>query len=236
MDIEISAAHDLAALQQAFAATGRLQVHDFLTPASATYLFQLLEDHQVWRLTYNEGDAHFESERDDFVRLPAAQQQRFLDQVYDRAQDGFQYLFNQYYITQALELGEEPGHPMHQWHSFMNQASTLDFLRTLTGCADVAKADAYASWYEPLHFLTQHDDRHPSHDRAAALVLNMTPVWNPNWGGQLAFYDERGNVEQAFLPLFNSLSIFLVPQTHAVLQVAPFAGAKRTSYLSWLLR
>ena len=80
------------------------------------------------------------------------------------------------------------------------------------------------------------NDLHGTHDRAAALVLGMTPVWNRNWGGQLAFFDDAGNVEQAFAPAFNSLAIFLVPARHAVLPVAPFAGAPRTSYLSWLHR
>ncbi|MFK7915365.1 MAG: 2OG-Fe(II) oxygenase family protein [Pseudomonadales bacterium] len=236
MDIELNPNLDLQQLQQTFAQSGRLQVPDFLTTDSANYLFRLLEDHQIWRLTYNDGDQHFESERSEFMQLAPDAQQRFMNGIFGRARNGFQYLFNQYYITQALDLGEEPGHPMHQWHTFMNRDSTLEFLRMLTGCAEVQQADAYASWYEPLHFLNQHDDQHASHNRAAALVLNMTPVWDPNWGGQLAFFDQHGNVEQAFMPSFNNLSIFRVPQNHAVLQVAPFAGARRTSYLSWLLR
>ena len=55
---------------------------------------------------------------------------------------------------------------------------------------------------------------------------------NPN----LAFFDEAGNIEEAFMPAFNTLNIFLIPQRHAVQQVAPFAGTRRLSYLSWLHR
>ena len=223
-------------LNRAFQQAGWLQVSNFLDAASADYLHRLLTEHQTWRLTYNDGDQHFESERAEFMQLAASQRQRFMNGIYTRARDGFQYVFNQYYITNALALNEQPGHPMHQWHEFMNRDSTLSFMRALTGCADVRKADAYASWYEPGHFLTEHDDQHATHDRAAALVLNLTPQWNPSWGGHLAFYDDNGNIEQAYAPGYNSLSIFLVPKKHGVLQIAPFAGAPRTSYLGWLHR
>lgn len=63
----------------------------------------------------------------------------------------------------------------------------------------------------------------------------MTPEWDENWGGYLAFYDEAGNVVEAFKPAFNTLNLFTVPQHHAVQLVTPFAGAPRTSYLGWLL-
>ena len=101
---------------------------------------------------------------------------------------------------------------------------------------DVRKADSYASWYAPGHFLTQHDDLHGTHDRVAALVFSMTKGWNRNWGGHLAFFDDVGNIEDAYVPSFNTLNIFLIPQKHAVQLVAPFARARRTSFLSWLHR
>ena len=89
---------------------------------------------------------------------------------------------------------------------------------------------------QPGHFLTKHADRHPSHDRVAAWVLSMTPEWDENWGGHLAFYDDRGNITEAFKPAFNTLNIFLIPVDHAVQMVAPFAAKPRTSFLGWLLR
>ena len=236
MDISINPDLDPNELKAAFLRKERLQVPDFFTPESADYLYQLLLDNSTWYLTYNEGQENYESSVAEFQALEPVQRQRFMGRIYQRASDQFQYVFNQYYISQAIELGEQPGHPMHQMQEFMNRDSTLSFMRTLTGQDDIRKADSYASWYAPGHFLTQHDDLHGTHDRVAALAFSMTRDWNPNWGGHLAFFDDAGNIEEAFLPSFNTLNIFLIPQKHAVQQVAPFATARRTSYLSWLHR
>ena len=235
-EITINPALDPAELNRAFRERGRLQVPDFFTEETAQYLHGLLQENTNWYLTYNEGQENYESTLAEFQALSPPQRQRFMGDIFKRARDGFQYVFIQYYITQAIELGEQPGHPMHAMQDFMNQDSTLDFMRTLTGQDDVLKADSYASWYDPGHFLTQHDDLHGTHDRVAALTFSMTPDWNRNWGGHLAFFDDAGNIEQAFMPAFNTLNIFLIPQKHAVQQVAPFAGTRRLSFLSWLHR
>jgi len=90
--------------------------------------------------------------------------------------------------------------------------------------------------YLPGHFLTSHDDRHEKHDRVAAYVFSMTKNWRKDWGGNLAFFDDSGNINEAFIPGFNTLNIFLIPQLHSVQIISPFAGEKRTSYLGWLHR
>jgi SM-20-related protein len=236
VNIAINPALDPAVLNQAFREKGRLQVPDFFDRASAEYLYQLLQENETWYLTYNEGQENYESSLAEFRALSPDQQRQFMAQINQRAGSGFQYVFNQYYITQAIELGEQPGHPMHQMQEFMNRESTLAFMSALTGQNDIRKADSYASWYAPGHFLTQHDDLHSKHDRVAALVFSMTRGWNRNWGGHLAFFDELGNIEDAYVPSFNTLNIFLIPQKHAVQLVAPFARERRTSYLSWLHR
>ena len=63
----------------------------------------------------------------------------------------------------------------------------------------------------------------------------MTPELDESWGGHLAFYDESGDVLEAYKPAFNALNLFTVPQQHSVQLITPFAGAPRTSYLGWLL-
>ncbi|MEQ8516026.1 MAG: 2OG-Fe(II) oxygenase family protein [Chromatocurvus sp.] len=234
--LQLNPALATAQLASEFQAHGRLQVPDFLAATTADYLYQLLLDHQHWNLTYNEAGEHFESPVAAFDALQPMQKQQFMSAIYRRARDQFQYVFKQYYITQALQLGEEPGHPMHPLQAFMNSEAVLAFMRTLTGQSDIRSADTYASRYEAGHFLTRHDDRHDKHDRVAAYVISMTPDWNPDWGGYLSFFDAAGNVQEAYRPSFNTLNIFLVPAPHAVQLVAPFAGHARTSYLGWLHR
>ncbi|MCZ6830751.1 MAG: hypothetical protein O7F73_14420 [Gammaproteobacteria bacterium] len=64
--------------------------------------------------------------------------------TYDEGEENYASSLEEF---QTLELGEQPGHPMHQMQEFMNRDSTLSFIRTLTGQDDIRRADSYASWY-----------------------------------------------------------------------------------------
>mgnify|MGYP001826006807 FL=1 len=236
IELAINPKHNPEELAQTLREKGRLQVPDFLTDDSKEHLYQLLQENQIWHLSYNEGQENYESEESAYNALTPPQRQKFVNNIYARARDNFQYFFKQYYISQAIKLGENSGHPMHPVHDWVNSARFLGFMRELTATPEIRESDSYASLYGPGHFLTMHDDQHATHDRVAAWVISMTPNWNENWGGYLAFYDEKGNVTDAFKPAFNTLNIFTVPQRHAVQLVAPFAGRPRTSYLGWLLR
>lgn len=234
--LEINPDHDPEAFGRTLQEAGRLQVSDFFTQESADYLYKIHMENKDWNLAYNEGDNFYESSIQQIQAVSPQQQQKFMNSIYARARTQFQYVFYQYYITQAIKLDEQPGHPMHQFDEFMNSEDVLNMMRTLTGETAIRKADSYASIYAPGHFLTAHDDRHDSHDRVAAYVVSMTKTWNKDWGGHLAFFDDDGNITEALIPSFNTLNIFLVPQMHSVQLVSPFAGNSRTSYLGWLHR
>jgi len=234
--IEINPEHDPVKLGELLQRDGVLQIKNFLTAKSAETIHQWLLENKTWYLAYNDGDNFYESPMAQVQQAPAQERQQLMNSIYQRATTQFQYLFIQYYITQAIELGEDNGHPMHEMHSWINKQSTLDFMRTLVGESAIKKADSYASCYSPGHFLTQHEDHHEKHDRVAAYVISMTKVWDVNWGGHLAFYDDIGNVKQAFIPGYNCFNVFLIPQRHAVQPVASFANTNRLSYLGWLHR
>lgn len=234
--IEINPDHDLDELARTLHEKGRLQVANFFTDETAEYLFKLLIENKTWYLAYNDGNNFYESSMEQLQALDPRQRHQFMNSIYKRARTQFQYVFNQYYISQAIELNEQPGHPMHQMHHFVNSDEFLGLMRKLTGESAVRKADSYASMYMPGHFLTAHDDTHDKHDRVAAFVFSMTKIWERNWGGHLAFFDDEGNITKALIPSFNTLNMFLIPQLHSVQLVSPFAGGSRTSYLGWLHR
>jgi Rps23 Pro-64 3,4-dihydroxylase Tpa1-like proline 4-hydroxylase len=110
----------------------------------------------------------------------------------------------------------------------------LDLVRRVTGRGDINATSIQATRYRPGHFLNQHDD-HNDRRRAAAYVLNMTPHWRWDWGGALLFSDRPGHISEGFLPAFNALNMFAVPQEHQVGFVSPFAGAHRYSITGWFL-
>ena len=44
----------------------------------------------------------------------------------------------------------------------------------------------------PGDFLTVHDDETGGRKRLVAYVLNLTPIWRPDWGGALNFLGPTG--------------------------------------------
>ena len=143
-------------LSKSYQENGRLQVQNFFTDETAQYLLKLVLENKTWNLAYNNGSNFYESPISELEKLTAEQKQKFMNQIFAKAGNGFQYVFYQYYISQAIELKEEPGHPLHQFHEFLNSEYYLDFMRELTADSSIKKADSYASLYDKQHFLTDH--------------------------------------------------------------------------------
>lgn len=234
--ISIKQGHDPAALAREYARNRRIQIADFLEPADADRLHDAFRANQSWYLAYLENGQAVECPQASLQQLTPPQRQQFLGAIHQQAAEHFQYCFLQYYVSEAIGRGENPGHPLHAAHAFVNGDGFLDFMRSLTGVSAIRSADVLASCYTPGHFLTVHDDTHHGRDRVAAYVISLTRSWNCNWGGHLAFFDEQGDIEAAYAPTFNALHVFDVPRRHAVQLVAPFARGVRTSLTGWVHR
>ena len=110
----------------------------------------------------------------------------------------------------------------------------LALARRVSSAPQVIKMDAQATWYRPGDFLTLHNDFNERHERVAAYTLSFTRGWRPDWGGQLLFHNEDGDIELGLQPGFNVLTVFQTPRLHSVAPVAPYAGAPRLSITGWL--
>lgn len=235
-NIQINPDLDLEHYREQYLKDGRLQIPNFFIKESAEYLLSLIVKNKIWYFAYNNRANYYESTLEEVKALPEATYNKFMKNIESRASTGFQYAFNQYHISQAIECGENIDNEIHRIDEFFNGDHFLTFIRNLTTDIKIIKSDTYISSYQKRHFLTSHDDKHQKHDRSAAFTLGMNKNWDKNWGGYLAFYDELDNVKEAFKPSFNTLNIFSVPQEHAVQQVTSFAQQDRISYLGWLLR
>jgi Rps23 Pro-64 3,4-dihydroxylase Tpa1-like proline 4-hydroxylase len=169
-----------------------------------------------------------------FEDLPEEDLQRFRQSVYASAGGRFQYLYNSFPISDFYERGEQRELYLMRVHEFLNSPPFLGFARAVTGVPGIALADAQATRYRPGNFLTRHDDLVRGKKRVAAYVLGFTPRWSADWGGILQFIADDGHVAEGYVPAFNAMNIFRVPQLHAVSYVAPFARADRYSITGWL--
>ena len=229
--LELNPALDAGALAREFAVHGRIHIPDILTVKAASRLLQALYRETPWGLIFNEGERVRE-----LGAVPPQEYEKLLGAAIERARSSHQYFFHHHRILNNGIVHPAPGHYLRAMAGFLTSRPMLDFARLVTGQAGIAGASATATLYQPLNFLTIHDDNDSDAPgggrRLVAYVLNMTPVWHPDWGGALQFFDRRDHIEESYLPAFNALNMFLVPKFHSVGQVAAFAGS-RFSVSGW---
>lgn len=229
----LNPALDPAALAQDYARNRRIHIPAILTEASAQRLHKCLAEETDYSLLWQTGVDKAMAFR--VAGLHPQAENQLMGDVYGRARDRFEYLYDAHPLSTEGEPYPDPAHYLAAVNLFLNGPAMLDFVRKLTGHPGIRATSIQATRYRPGHFLNSHDD-HNDPRRVAAYVLNMTPHWRADWGGALLFPDRPGHIAEGFLPAFNALNMFAVPQEHQVGFVAPFAGAHRFSVTGWFLR
>lgn len=225
---------DIDALAARFAQAGRVQIAPFLDEASAAALAAHLLARDDWRQVMNAGEKVYESVPAVLATLTDAQRARLEEVMNAAARDGFQYRYQSIRVPDDAVERAVLDDPLTGFARFMASAPLLELLGRITAATEINFADAQATIYEKGDFLTGHDDDVAGKNRRAAYVLGLTPRWRTEWGGLLLFHGGLGGVAEGFVPAFNTLSLFAVPQRHSVSQVAPWAGAPRLSVTGWL--
>ncbi|WP_284124597.1 2OG-Fe(II) oxygenase [Parerythrobacter aestuarii] len=238
---EINPALDRAELATRFARDTRVQVRDVLTRDTAEEIRSILQNSTAWGLAMQADGSEFQGPQQVLHRdmaTPTGQQRaQALGAATDAAGARGDYAFRyaQYPIVQAVQEGWDPGGPHELILEYINTPDFLQLARDITGFGDLVKADGQATLFARSQFLGLHIDSHVAEGWKVAYVLNLTiDDWKPDWGGYLQFFDSDGNIEQAFLPRFNSLNLLAVPQPHSVSMVAPFAPLGRYAITGWL--
>lgn len=229
--LKLNAALDGDALRDLYRRAGRIQIVNFLDEADARALLEAFAARREWKLAVNKGETVLDYSAEAYAALGADGQAALARDVIEGGRRGFQFRYDTIRATPAMAAD----HPLARVVALMNAPATLDLLRHVTGMDDIGAADGHASRYLPGHFLSMHDDRIAGRGRRAAYVLNLSPRWHPDWGGLLNFYDAQGQVARGFVPGWNRLSLFAVPQPHAVTWVTPLAQAPRIAVTGWLL-
>ena len=225
---------DTAMLADRYRAKQRLQIRDVLLPDLAERVFQCLTRETPWGVVYNEGSNTITLTPQDLQAMPQAERARRMSAAAERARTEFQFVYHAYLMLHNYKAGVDKGLFLHDMLEAINSEPMLDFVRKVTGISSIVRADAQATLYAPGHFLTRHNDAADEKlHRRVAYVLSFTKNWHPDWGGLLQFYDDENEITDVFVPRFNALSIFTVPQFHAVSCVAPYAPLGRLAITGW---
>jgi SM-20-related protein len=231
---EISAAFDVETAARSFRERGRVRIADFLRKESADALYACLSGEVPWRLAYNRGEQALLVDP-AVVRGAGPAHEQLSQEIIAGARRGFQYAYYSYPMVTAYLAGSDPGLLLHRLLEWLTGPVMLGTVRRITGIVSLEKCDGQATCYLPGHFLSQHDDRGTgSEGRRVGYVLSLTRQWHPDWGGLLNFLTEDGQqVEESWVPGYNSLALFRVPVLHSVGYVSPFARQARFAVTGW---
>lgn len=236
--VRLNEALDARDLAARFATDQRIQIRDVLDEQSAVEIARLLIEQTPWGVSWQAGDDGPHRVRsEDMAQFSARDVPQVSSKLHrSMAGDDFAFIYSQYRMSKALEEGwsQSPGHDAVV--RGLNQPDFLDFIRTVTSVPEIAVCDAQASHYGPNQFLSLHQDVSvdPDEDRLVAYVLNLCPDrWRPDWGGYLNFFNDDGDIVAGYMPRFNCLNMFRVPQNHSVSYVPPFAAGNRLAITGW---
>lgn len=225
---------DPSALNSTYRTHRRLHLRGILAEEAAHALYRHLAEEVEWSLVLNDGEQVREATPEQRRRFEPGRELELAAFAYQAARQGFEFLYECRRVSEDPRARAVQPTLLNRFVDFLNSPAFIAFARTLTGVEDIEWADAQATRYGPGHFLTRHDDSSGARNRRVAYVMNLTPEWETDWGGQLQFIDQDGHVARAYAPRFNALNLFGVPQLHAVSVVAPFAARPRYSVTGWL--
>ena len=225
---------DRGVLADEYRRLGRVRIQPFLTDESADALIDYLTASEDWKLVLNAGDNVYEIDRPGQRELSGEKRQELDRRIAQSAAREFQFRYESIRVPDESEQRDERGWPIDRLASFLSSPTVVDLFREITGADDIDFADAQATLFSPGDFLTVHNDDVDGKNRRAAYVLGLSREWRTDWGGLLTFHAPDGDLKEAWLPRFNALNLFAVPQPHSVSVVAPFAPEKRYSVTGWL--
>jgi Rps23 Pro-64 3,4-dihydroxylase Tpa1-like proline 4-hydroxylase len=228
---------DAEAIGQELRDKTRMVIPNFLKSEIADQLYECLDKQVPWEAAYMQGDEYKSVPLAELGGLSPQEQQKLVNGIVAQAQQRYQFFYNRYPMVEHYIAGKNPHLILNRFVEFWNSAYILDFIRESTGDPSIRKGEAQATAYLPGHFLKYHTDQGTNiknDDRRYAFVLNLTRDWQSAWGGLLQFVDEdSGRVTDTFVPGYNNLSIFKVPQGHQVSYVTPFATKPRYGITGW---
>lgn len=227
---------DIGAARAMMAKATRCQIPGLLDDETLAAAREAVKAVPRWTLVTKLSGRHFDLDSAAMSELPADKRADFERHVEAEAKRGFAYLYDSYSLYDKWHKGELRGESpvLCDLFELLNSEAFLGAMRTVLDAPEIAFADAQLTRYTRGHFLTTHDDGVAGKNRIAAFVLTLSERWRENWGGLLEFYRPDGSLETRFVPQGNTLSLFRVPQPHAVTPVGDKVKAARVSVTGWL--
>lgn len=212
----------------------RVQIPDFLQADAAETLRHCLLNETPWALAERSDGLSHTIAATEYSAMTDQQRADLMAKSYEKAKHEFQFSYDSYMMVKAVTEGWT-FNALHAVLEFLNSPEFLVFARRLSGEPGINAVTAQGTRYRPGQFLTRHQDEEVKEGRVCAFVINLTKNWDSDWGGLLQFHDNDKRLIDTFVPYWNHLSLFRVPQPHSVSLVSPWALEPRLAITGWFL-
>jgi SM-20-related protein len=220
-------------LRHRFDPNRRVVVRDILQPAAADAIWNCMAREVPWELVFRRGNEAVTLDEAALARIDGSEMAKLTAAINAQAQNDFQFVYWKFSMVDAYRRQILPHLVLHRVLESLASAEMIAFVRSVTGLEDIQRVDAQATLYRPGNFLTAHSDEETGSTRRAAYVIQLCRNWRAEWGGLLQFLGADGGVTETFVPGYNQMALFAVPQEHTVSMVTPFAGAPRLAITGW---
>lgn len=234
-DIRLNPALDLDQIRATYAAQCFVQIPNVFADETAQKIEQILRQETPWRLIYTDpGKGVVQLSEADLKAMPPAEFQNRMNLVMQAATRNIGYCYNGYQMNHALRDGADPHLRLHNITRYLNSRAFLALGEAIISETGLSKVDAQATFFNRGHFLTRHIDEGGAQQLRAAYTLGFSRGWQTDWGGQLQFIDrETTDVTSAWIPRWNTLTVFDGRMVHSVSPISNFAGDGRYSIVGW---
>ena len=141
------------------------------------------------------------------------------------------------YVFYRTMNNVRPQFPEFILRKIMGSHQFIDFLNSITGLDLKVLNTLFMSKYKSGNFLSPHSDKG---NGKLAFVINLSKNWKPQYGGNLHFLnDDRTEIIDTFVPEFNNLVLFYVPEPdgipHYVSHVVQNVQQSRFAISGWFM-
>ena len=234
-DIRLNPALDLDQIRATYAAQRFVQIPNVFADETAQQIEQILRQETPWHFIYAEpGGGIVQLRQQELQAMDPAEFQNRMNGVMQAATRNIGFCYNGYQMNHALQDGRDPDLRLHAITRFLNSRAFLALGEAIISESGLNKVDAQATFFNRGHFLTRHIDEGGAQQLRAAYTLGFSRGWQTDWGGQLQFINrETTDVTSAWIPRWNTLTVFDGRMVHSVSPISNFAGDGRYSIVGW---
>lgn len=217
-------------LQNEFAINSRVQISDFLDNETSEQLLNLFQTQVKWKVAIST-----DKSQPQFLDQNSAFLYKLAEDARKRSNKIFQYVYNclPMYGEHIEQLKKTP----YLWsiYEFLNSDLFIGFVSEITNNTNLERSDGHLAQYKGGHFLGYHLDTAKKEEqgtRKVAFTIGLTKDWRHDWGGHTLFFS--GTPMTFYKPMFNTLTLFSVPQPHLVTPISKYVSTPRNSIAGWV--